>query len=127
MTSRAPLIPLPEEKRPKEHKQKAKNSRSLQPHTTANSEARVLIQTLQEQKEKWQEEMASQVVQTGKSNYSRESLQRKRHMEPATVQTNTELQRNTQPVEARLINYPLISPVQQGVFNRGSSESGQKK
>ena len=50
--TRAPLIPLPEENKPKQHKQKAEKLRSSLPHTNTSNDARLPIQMAQPRKQR---------------------------------------------------------------------------
>ena len=69
----------------------------------------------------------SKVVQNGRSDYSRESPQGRRQVEGSSTQMNTELQRQTCPVEERLIDYPVVPQSQQMALNGMFSVNGQKK
>ena len=126
--TRAPLIPLPEQKKPIQCKRKTENSRLSLPNTDASNDTRTSVQRTQpkQQKETLQSEPSRQAVQNGKSDYSRESPQGRRQMERSATQTNPEVQRQTHPVEERLIDYPFVPQSRQMVLNRVPSSSGRK-
>ena len=78
-----------------------------------------------QQREATQLEPSRQVVQTGRSDYSRESHQERRQMGKSIAQVNTEVLRDAHFAEERLINYPFAPQLQQRVL-KGISSSGRK-
>ena len=76
--SRAPLIPLPEEKKPIQCKQKTEKSWLSLPNTDEDNNARTPVQMTQPSQHKETVQSNSQVVQNRRSDYSRESPQGRR-------------------------------------------------
>ena len=96
--SRAPLIPLPEEKKTKQPKRKTQKSHLLPPHTATSYDLVVPIHSprVQQLMRTQQLEDIREVVQRGKSDYSRELLPERATIPsgPTTSQENTDLQKN---------------------------------
>ena len=108
--------------------EKPENLQLSLPNTDPSDEARTSAQTtqLKQQEEILQLEPNRQAVQNGKSDYSRESSQGRRQMERSTTQMNTEIPRDTHPMEERLIDYPFAPQLRQMGINEVLPSSRRK-
>ena len=114
---RTPLILLLEEKKLIQHKRKTEKSRLLLQNNVVDKNARISVQMTQPNQHKKTEQSKSQVVQNGRSDYSRTSPQGERQVERSSMQRDTEVQRQTRPAEERLIDYSFVPQYQQIVLN----------
>ena len=91
-----------------------------------NNNARIPVQRTQPNQHKETVQSNSQVVQNGRSDYSRTSPQGERQVERSSMQMNAEVQKQTCPAEERLIDYPFVPQSQQIALNRMSSLGNRK-